>query len=385
MPAAIPVAAWCGRQRVLLPPIWDLCLFLVVIVLQSEVSQLVQRRDFATPSAVVYFNHACGALLLLPAWPRLRTLVKQPGFGRLLVHAAVLNGAMAVADWSFNRSLATSLSTGEAIVLFNTVLLWNWLCGAARLACAARGLSRRACAQGVAVAVCMGCVALMFRGPPRARTPDASATAGRAYALGTAIGYAVYEVLYGSSALSALGTGMADANVATGVLGVVSTLTLWPALLALHLSGAEPIHRPERDALLALAANTALALLYNLAFNVALARHSAVSVGAVQVASGPVCAVFDALVYRTRLGGLRLLGVLGATVACAAVLVLEPTADETAPELPSRADAEAEGTAPLAAAADAVTALEQPMAQVDDEDVLGGAAAAFMADSVDDR
>lgn len=117
------------------------------------------------------------------------------------------------------------------------------------------------------------------------------------------------------------------ANFATASLGLANLLTMWPVLLALHISRAERLVPLAPLARAQLALNAALALCFNASVSLAIARCSPVSVSAASVLAAPTALVFDAAVGRVALRAREAAGAAVVVLACVVIVLCEPLSE----------------------------------------------------------
>ena len=146
-------------------------------------------------------------------------------------------------------------------------------------------------------------------------------------ALVSAITYALFEVLFAKYATQSDAANVV--NTCTGILGGISLLLGWPALFVVNSLPAggtsnstastsefgwgwfsEPFEWPDQSEALLLAANAALALLFNAFFMLALAFTTPVIVATAGMVAIPCCALADFVIHGDEFGGLELAGFL---------------------------------------------------------------------------
>jgi len=132
---------------------------------------------------------------------------------------------------------------------------------------------------------------------------------GNILALCSALGYAIYEVLFARYATSTSST--AVINWCTGVVGLVSLLTGWLFVLVVNFlpSGTnsdtkgfgrwfgEPFEVPDGKEAAMLLINSLLALVFNVLFMLALVLTSPIIVATAGMVAIPACAIADWVIY----------------------------------------------------------------------------------------
>lgn len=263
-------------------------------VIQSEVAQYIEtKKGFDRPFLVTYINHGCMAFVLvgLPrdVWSRLARDAKM-GYGGVFAAASFLSLLYTIGDWTWNYAL-TETSVAEATVLFNVQSVLTCLLSALVLRERPTALKVAGILVGLA-----GVAVATFTGDTRSAR---NRFLGDALAVGSAVAYTFYEVLYAK--LLVTEASPAVVNAATALVGVSSLVTTWPFIFVVAAAGLEPIAPIPVHLWPWLALNAGLALAFNVGLMMTVALLSPVTAAVGAMLTIPLAAGIDFLWKGTTL------------------------------------------------------------------------------------
>jgi len=294
---------------------------------QAEVAQYIQTTlRFNKPYMVTWINHSTMALLVPANWRNGTREKLETVFGMRMRHIIALMAMLALVytfgDYAWYLALPYTTVT-EATALFNSQSVWAYFFSVLLLGEEVRTLKVVALLLSVGGIVVIttwadsgsdghsvaanGTVPSMPPASPPSPAPPSngfrgSRLVGDAFALGAAMAYALYEVLYKRG----LGDGGSDdarlVNVATGLVGVCSIVIAAPGFPVLDSLGVEPFELPPSVTVtLWLALNASLALVYNASFMMSVARLSPLITSVGFMLTIPMASVVDVLWHHAPL------------------------------------------------------------------------------------
>ena len=282
---------------------------IIVWVAQSEVVQYLQLANGTTynkPYLVTFVNHAFMALLL-PVVLLWRCVRGKPGWragipGELSLSSSqlgcILFGLSVVyfmGDYAWYMGLArASVTVGTAV--FNSNCVFVYVFSVLLLK------ERLSLFKVLSVLVAVGgVVCLAMAKADNKADPSASASysaAGPVLCVAAAVLYAVYETYFARAVGECEDVELI--NILSGLLGVVTILTLWPGIIVVNYVPAlqEPFEAPSGEDCVLMLINGLLALAFNALFMIAVALVSPLHVSIGCLATIPVSGITDSLLFH---------------------------------------------------------------------------------------
>lgn len=304
--SAGPSRDWAGHV--------SLVLVVITWVSQSEVAQHVQVDGYNEPMVIAWFNHSTSVLLfpllllvgvdVRRAWA---VLFGDPATRRHMVWIAfIIATVFFLADWVWFIGLPR-LSVAVGTVVFCTCPAWVCLISVfmGRRPTLAKLFGLVSCFGGVVVIFLRrGHDIVSFNGAPVSMDVEVT---GTCFVFLSAVGYAIYQVIFDKTMESIGVHDVGTINVFMGVMGVMNFCLLWPLIFVIAVPWLpsyllEIPEVPPLGSLPGLLINGTLAMAFNISLGTATVKMGAFKTSIAVVATIPVSMACDALLHGDRFG-----------------------------------------------------------------------------------